>query len=840
MTLKNLLPDGAAPRRAQRLTSVPPAAIIPGMTQKHYPLMAMALLILATLACNLANDPAPIVVTATPSNQALIEGSTPTVPYVTPTPHIVPTPTLPPDVALHDARQALHNGDYVTAVELYQDVIDQPDSEPDMRQAATYGLGEAALREGLYGQAVAGLTQFITQYPDHADIPRAYFLRGEAYMGISEWSLAKDDFNTYLERRPGLIDSYAYELIGDCYLNLGEPQQSLDYYARAAEATRAVRPLVALRERVAAGYLNAGQPQDAVAQYDAILAVAQNPPYRASISLQAAQVLLGAEDYAGAYNRLQVIVRDYPATNAAYQALELLINAELQIDRYQAGLITYYNENYTAAIEWFNAHVSDLGYAPAGLLLMLGRAYRAVGNSQAALQTFQTVLDSYPEDAAFGEAWLEKGRTYFLAGDIPTAIQTYTALATEHPDVADGAEALWRAGYLYSTQGDTANALATFDILGRTYPGTEWAMDGLFLGATAAYNSGDLATAANLFGQLAQTGSGELQASAYLWVGQLYQLDGKDDLARAAYEAAATADPGGYYSIRADDLLNGRAPFTPPDAVQFEFDDAAQLAEAESWLRATFAIEQTGALYPLGETLKADPRVVRGTELAALNRYEDAEEEFEALRQAMVDDPLATYQLAIYLRDLGIYRLSITAAATLIQDAGVSTYDAPPYIARLRFPTYYQDLVIPNAEKNNLDPLLVFALIRQESLFEGFATSVAVAQGLMQIIPATGEEIAGRLGWPPDYQNSDVYRPYVNVRFGTYYLRWVLDLVDNIPYAALAGYNGGPGNAQQWLSISGPDIDLFIETVTFDETQRYVRRIYEQYSVYRALYGVEA
>jgi soluble lytic murein transglycosylase len=258
---------------------------------------------------------------------------------------------------------------------------------------------------------------------------------------------------------------------------------------------------------------------------------------------------------------------------------------------------------------------------------------------------------------------------------------------------------------------------------------------------------------------------------------------------------------------------------------------------AETWLRSTFGIVQEGALYPLGAALQADPRMVRGRELLAVAAYEAAEIEFESLRQEYEADPLATYQLAVFFRDMGLYRLSINAAAKLITSAGiVDTSQAPRFIARLRYPAYYQDLVLADCAQYALDPLLVFALIRQESLFEGFATSYAAAQGLMQIIPDTGAWIALQLGWP-NYQNSDVYRPYVNVEFGTYYLRWILDQVDELPYVALAGYNGGPGNAAQWLGISGPDLDLFVQTISLDETRAYVRRIYEQYSVYRALYG---
>lgn len=806
--------------------------------QRLYLLIPVVLVGLAATACNLSGKSDPIVITATPSNQGEIpQAATPTVPYVTPTPPPAPpTPTLPPEVAVSDANQALKNGDYEAAVEYFDAVIAQPDADPALRSAAIYGQGEAALREGLYDEAAQALTKFIRNYPDDPRVPQATFLRGDAYLGLSEWQLAIDDFNAYLALRPGIIDSYAHERIGDAYLALGQPEQSLEAYARAVEATRALVPLLALRERVAAGYVNAGRPRDAVAQYDAILAEARNGPYRASIQYQAAQVLLNIDDVAGAHTRLQTIVRDYPSTYPAYQAMGILLNAGLQIDLYRQGLIAYSNEDYQAAINAFNTYTSESGAAPAEVLMMLGRAYREVGNTQAAITTFQTVIDVYPTEPAFGEAWLEQGRTLFLSGDVPGAIQKYAALATQHPDVPQGAEALWRAGYLYSTQNDTQNALATFDILGQMYPGSEWAQEGLFMGATLAYNAGNYGMASQLFSQLASTGTGEHQAAAYLWVGRLYQRDGKDDLARQAFQAAAAADPGGYYSIRADDLLNGREPFQPPADITFTFDEAAQLAEAENWLRATFDITQEGPLYPLSAALEADPRVIRGRELMAVAAYEEAEIEFDTVREEVKDDPLATYQLAIFFRDLHLYKLSITAVATLLTDAEVPTTEAPALLARLRYPTYYADLVLPECERNDLDPLLVFALIRQESLFEGFATSYAAAQGLMQIIPDTGQWIAQQLNWP-NYQNSDVYRPYINVKFGTYYLRWVLDLVDNLPYAALAGYNGGPGNATQWLGISGPDLDLFVQTIGYDETRSYVRRIYEHYSVYRALYG---
>jgi soluble lytic murein transglycosylase len=199
------------------------------------------------------------------------------------------------------------------------------------------------------------------------------------------------------------------------------------------------------------------------------------------------------------------------------------------------------------------------------------------------------------------------------------------------------------------------------------------------------------------------------------------------------------------------------------------------------------------------------------------------------------EDPLASYQLAIYFRDIGLYRSSVLAASRVIAMANISPITAPQFLLRLRNPLYFADLVLEGAEQYELDPLWVYALIWQESTFEGFAVSTASAQGLMQIWPPTGEDIASRLQWP-NYQPSDLQRPYVSVAFGTWLLREELNRFDENQYAALAAYNAGPGNTATWIERSGGDLDLFVESISLGEPKLYVQRVYEHYEIYRLLY----
>jgi soluble lytic murein transglycosylase len=793
------------------------------------------------MACSLPGQPNIIVVTATPSQIPVTPTITPIppTPTPTPTPTPVPTPTTAPNVAISQADTALHNGDYASAVTIYRSILTRPilSVDPRLRADAAIGLGTAALREGQFGDAVAALSDFIQVYPTDNRVAQSLFLRGDAYLGLEQWANAIVDFKAYLQKRPGLVDSYVYERIGDAYLALRNPEQALASYNQAVTATRGLVPMLALREKVAAAYLNANNVTAAIGQYDAILAVARVPEYRANIAFTAADVLFRTGNKAAAYARYQKIIGDYPETPEGYRAMKTLLAGGAQIDDLLRGRISFAAKDYNDTITALYNYTSKTALADVdpAVFLTLGRAYREVNNSDAANKLFQIIIDSYVKSPLYGVAWLEQGRTLYLAGKVQEAIAKYKDLAEKHPDVPEGAEALWRAGYLYSTLGDTESSLATFEILGNMYKGTDWAMDGLFRGGMAAYNQHANGRAQRLFSILATTGKGNLKAAGALWLGRLYQLDGQPQLARDAYTEAAKADPGGYYSLRAADLLAGHGPFVSPARIDLSYNDPARLAEADQWLRKTFNIKQTGDLSALSPTLANDPRLIRGNELWSVAAYDDAKGEFTSLNQDNESNPLALYQLATYYSKIGLYRLSIETTAKLLDGAKIETADAPKAIAALRFPTAYYDLILPAAQKFSVDPLLVFSVIRQESLFEGVATSYASAQGLMQIIPDTGAYIAQKLAWP-DYQNSDIYRPYVNVTFGVYYLHEQLQTFNGNVYAALAAYNAGPAASAEWFRISQGDPDLFIQAIAYDETQTYVRRIYEQYSEYAAIY----
>jgi soluble lytic murein transglycosylase len=474
-------------------------------------------------------------------------------------------PPLQDDVAqvMREADRLFLYGYYEDARAVYDQIAWQDASivSDELRAEASYEAGRASLRAGLFDQAITYFSRVIQDFPQASVISRAYFLRGDAYLGLSQWQASLNDFQQYLNVASGLIDSYAYERIADAQLALGDTTSALGNYELAIQAGRTLVPELVLREKVAQIYINLGQVNQAVAQYDAILAVARNAGYRAQIDLYAAQALVNSGNTADGVPRARRIFDTYPQTASAYTALQILLNNGVALDGFSRGKVLYNYGDYNGAISAFNEYSSSyqLDAIPAELYLLLGRAYREIGNPQAAQIAFQTIIEQFPGDALFGDALLEQGRTHFLSGEIPTAIQTYLSIGDNYGYLSAAAsDALWRAGYLYGVNGDAVSARQVFVRLAEAYPQSEWAVNGLFLAASTAVKNNEVAVAENLYGRIATLATGEDQAAAYYWVGRLASQRGDTNASSQAFALAQNASPDSYFAARARDLATAR------------------------------------------------------------------------------------------------------------------------------------------------------------------------------------------------------------------------------------------------------------------------------------------
>ena len=152
----------------------------------------------------------------------------------------------------------------------------------------------------------------------------------------------------------------------------------------------------------------------------------------------------------------------------------------------------------------------------------------------------------------------------------------------------------------------------------------------------------------------------------------------------------------------------------------------------------------------------------------------------------------------------------------------------------MRFPMSYSDKVHENAIKQNLNPVILYGLIRRESAFNKDAHSPVGARGLMQIMPATGRTIAKDLNERWKGKNS-LYDPEKNLKYGSYYYHKLLTQFDGNYALALAAYNAGPNRVKKWLPDESTPADIWIETIPFKETREYVSTVLVYAMIYQQL-----
>ena len=155
----------------------------------------------------------------------------------------------------------------------------------------------------------------------------------------------------------------------------------------------------------------------------------------------------------------------------------------------------------------------------------------------------------------------------------------------------------------------------------------------------------------------------------------------------------------------------------------------------------------------------------------------------------------------------------------------------------LRFPLAFRRAVESPSVRRSLPPAAVYAVIRQESAFMSDARSSAGALGLMQIMPRTGREIARAMGRRLRNRN-ELLVPRLNVEMGTHYLRSLLREVDGHIVLATASYNAGPHRVRRWLPAQGEvEAAVWIDSIPFTETRRYVRRVLAYHAIYEHRLG---
>jgi len=787
-------------------------------------------LLLSGCSFQLFNKIPPISATVTPAGT-----SEPLVPTATAT--LQPTPTPTPEARIANADLALMQGETERARTEYRSGA-SGSQDIEIQAAALLGIGRTFLLDRDYVQAVDNFNALINEHPANRSVANTWYFLAQAYLAQQEYGQAATALAKYVELNPGIIDDVIQTERGDALINAGDLPGAIDAYTAAISAGPA--SVAALKLKIGSAYQNSGDHENAVRTFLDVLNTGDNDFQRAQADLLAGQSYLALGFPEQAYARFQDSVTKYPTAYDSYSGLVALVNAGQPVSDLDRGEVDYYAGQYGYANEALLRYINSNPDHPALAHDLRARSLRALDQPAAAIGEWQALINDHTTDDLWPKAWNEIAYTQWAWLDqFDQGAETLLSLVALQPGGPFAADALFNAGRILERGGRLTRAAEIWERLIGEYPAAPITPRGLLLAGVTRYRLGQHEQALTIFQRSAALGvNKEDQAAGMMWSGKTLWALGKPDEARLTWQQAATLDPTGYYSVRSAELAAGEPVLHEPLDFSLGVDFIGEKSDAEFWLRKTFNVTPDTDLSSLAD-LGANTNFKRGQALWEIGKYQQARGEFETLRQKLEQDPVNSYRLMNHLLSLGAYRPAIFASRQILTLAGMDdtqTLDAPKYFNHIRFGPFYRELVVEEANRVGLNPLLLLSVIRQESFFEGFVTSGADARGLMQILPATGQDLVNQYSWPPNYTTEDLLNPAINLRLGARYLANQNAYFGNI-YIALAAYNGGPGNANIWHELAGDDPDLFLEVVRFDETRTYIMQIAEFMNLYRQFYA---
>ncbi|MBN2035489.1 MAG: transglycosylase SLT domain-containing protein [Chitinispirillaceae bacterium] len=452
------------------------------------------------------------------------------------------------------------------------------------------------------------------------------------------------------------------------------------------------------------------------------------------------------------------------------------------------GIMYYYEKKYHLAVPMLRAYIRTYGYEP-GLALVIARAYWGLDSIAKSAWWYDRFIARYPRSRSIPEllwrrAWMEEER-----GRLKAAIRFFQKLHTTYPRHKRAEEARFRHGFCYYQAGIHDSAIHVFSLFEKNGPS-----------------------------------SSLLPAAAY-WKAKSLLGKGRVEEAGELLAEIGRSEPYNYYAHRARYLLR-----LIGDTLNASVDLDTLYSEpyALAWLDSVAIREK-----PVQPEDSVNLR--RGLILGAIGAIKEASMFLLPFELTYHGNLGMQFRIAHFYRNVnGISQAAKTGRRFAWRIPPENRSRIPLAVYSLMYPVYYREMVVKQAQQWNVDPCLIWAVIRQESVFNAQVVSPAGAIGLMQIMPSTGKEISRELHHP--FTRDSLNNPGCNILFGTYYLRKLLDQFNENEALAVASYNGGPLNAKEWyLRTQSEDLDLFVENIGFSETRNYVKKVLANYWTYSKL-----
>lgn len=736
------------------------------------------------------------------------------------------TPLPSPAQLLQQAEQHQQADQVDLALSDYQQVLLQYPDAPEAR-VAKFGVAYSAFLRQDWAAAWSQLSAFINEQTHDQWHLRALFLLGRVAEIQGDHAIAIEAYQQY-EDLKGLLSGYAAQRRAAQLQATNQTEQAVAAYAASGRYDMAGPQRVASLNKALEFYDQTGQAEQALTQLEVILSFARTPSFRSTTLLDAARraLRLGKTEQARIW--LREIINQHPTMSEAPIAIDELAALGESTPVLAAAGIAYNHGQYLDAVSLFDQVLANglAGEEAAEIERKRALALRQLDDYAGAQAAFNSIAERFADLPIGRQARLDAIQTQGQAGDREGSRLAYLDFAERYPDDPLAPEALRRVVEITSWSGDPAATANAQIMLGQRYPWSHEGQQALHAAGRYAWDTGQVEQAAAVWQLLGDSNIGPPRAEGYYWLGRLEISRGNREKGEQLLRSAQAADPNSYYAARVADALNindgDQVPIGSPISPEAEQAGWQWIA---SWSTA-----------PTSDTLDTEPYSLRAEELSWTDLHSEAQAEWIAARDAALNNPFSIYRVALAALRSDMPYATVTTAQKLVQLAPIEAGEPSVAIRQLLYPTPYPSAVVTKSQEFGLDPRVLYAVMRQESIFNPNATSWVGARGLAQVMPSTGEGIAQNLGIE-GFSVDDLYNPVTSIRFGAYYIDAQIEYMSGSLPGAFAAYNGGPGNAERWADgrvVADPD--RFIEIIDYAETRHYVEVVYANYGAYRRLY----
>ena len=401
------------------------------------------------------------------------------------------------------------------------------------------------------------------------------------------------------------------------------------------------------------------------------------------------------------------------------------------------------------------------------------------------IDKYEKIIGQYPENYYARQSYLRLAESYFQLKEKEKGISLWRELISKYPNSYESMTSLWNLARYYTKNNTDSKALDYYQELSERFSQSRLGDDALY------------------------------------WKGKILENMGSDEEAKTAYEKLVREYPLSYYTERITEQRSDIS-FVWPVSIS-EKEDFINL---EEFLKKYDKIEGKGQL----SLLKAEL-------FEEISFYKESIVELKGTLNYYPGNIFLLFKLSdIYKKNMD-YNDSLNYSEIIFNNLedNHQLEELPLELWEGLYPLYYEDAIRERALEYEIDPLLVLAMIREESRFNSWDESVAGARGLMQIIFSTGEWIAQKINLE-EFNDEVLFDPEINIDLGCWYINYLKERFLNDSILVISGYNAGPGTTSKWLEqYDRSDLDNFVENIPYAETREHIKKVVKSYHMYKRL-----